>query len=234
MANFKSLPIDQFLTNLASKQPTPGGGAAAAIGGAVGSAAASMAAGMYIHHNSCCHTLMFDFIGLILSCRILLSFLYCFIHKTAYTQREKDKESGAAAKADELIKALDVTPLLQAADDDASAYGDLQRTWKESDSMAPDEKAAIEARALSIPTNLVESCHAQIVQIHMFMPHCNTNITSDAKVGIHMLAGSARAAYQVRLYLRLLCMCILLCISMLKYSLYNSYFTLLDFELILS
>ena len=36
----------------------------------------------------------------------------------------------------------------------------------------------------------------------MFMPHCNTNITSDAKVGIHMLAGSARAAYQVRLYLR--------------------------------
>lgn len=44
MANFKSLPIDQFLTNLAAKQPTPGGGAAAAIGGAVGSAAASMAA----------------------------------------------------------------------------------------------------------------------------------------------------------------------------------------------
>ena len=63
----------------------------------------------------------------------------------AYTQRKKDKESGAAAKASALIEALDVAPLLQAADDDAAAYADLQRTWKESD-MGAEEKAAIEAR----------------------------------------------------------------------------------------
>ncbi|KAL7537351.1 hypothetical protein ACHAXR_007757 [Thalassiosira sp. AJA248-18] len=157
MANLKSLSIDQFLTQLAAKQPTPGGGAAAAIGGAVGSAAAKMAAN--------------------------------------YTQRKKDKESGAAAKANELINALDVAPLLKAADDDAAAYADLQRTWKESD-MPAEEKAAIEARALSIPTSLLELCHEQILKIHEFLPHCNNNITSDAKVGIHQLAGSARAAYQ--------------------------------------
>lgn len=94
-----------------------------------------------------------------------------------------------------IINKLDVAPLLQAADDDASAYADLQRTWKESD-MPAEEKAAIEARALRIPTNLLETCHSQIFWINDFLPHCNVNITSDAKVGIHQLAGAARAAYQ--------------------------------------
>eukprot|EP00614_Pseudopedinella_elastica_P007008 CAMPEP_0172603648 /NCGR_PEP_ID=MMETSP1068-20121228/23910_1 /TAXON_ID=35684 /ORGANISM="Pseudopedinella elastica, Strain CCMP716" /LENGTH=68 /DNA_ID=CAMNT_0013405463 /DNA_START=30 /DNA_END=236 /DNA_ORIENTATION=+ len=32
--------------------------------------------------------------------------------------------------------------------------------------------------------------------IGAFLPDCNPNITSDAKVGIHQLAGAARAAYQ--------------------------------------
>ena len=113
----------------------------------------------------------------------------------AYTTRKKDKESGAAEKAEEIQAAMDVTELLQAADDDAEAYADLQRTWKESD-MPAEEKAAIEARALAIPTNLLETCHKNIVAIHCFLPYCNTNITSDAKVGIHTLAGAARAAYQ--------------------------------------
>lgn len=116
----------------------------------------------------------------------------------AYTQRKVDIESGAANKATSLIAALDVTPLLKAADDDASAYADLQRTWKEGDTMPPEEKAAIEARALQIPISLLESCHAQILHIHEFLPFCNKNITSDAKVGMHQLAGAARAAYQVR------------------------------------
>lgn len=96
-----------------------------------------------------------------------------------------------------MIKSLDVTPLLVAADEDAEAYAALQRTWKEP-SMPPEEKKAIETRALAIPTNLVESCHASIVKIRDFLPHCNPNIQSDAKVGLHQLAGAARAAYQVR------------------------------------
>ena len=65
--------------------------------------------------------------------------------------------------------------------------------------MPPDEKLQIEKRALAIPTNLVEICHANIVRIMEFLPYCNSNITSDAKVGVHQLAGAARAAYQVRL-----------------------------------
>ena len=80
--------------------------------------------------------------------------------------------------------------------------------------MSPDEKAEIEARALSIPTKLMEVCHAHIIEINSFLPHCNTNITSDAKVGIHQLAGAARAAYQVRdsyiVFDCMLCICLIL------------------------
>jgi len=155
--SFRTQTIEQFVSSLGAKQPTPGGGAAAAVGASIGSAAASMAA--------------------------------------AYTQRKKDKESGAAEKAVELVNALEVEDLFQAADDDASAYADLQRTWKEID-MAADEKEKIEARALEVPTALLENCHGRIRKIQSFLPHCNKQITSDAKVGIHQLAGAARSAYQ--------------------------------------
>jgi formiminotetrahydrofolate cyclodeaminase len=39
-------------------------------------------------------------------------------------------------------------------------------------------------------------CHALVMAIQAFLPSCNPNITSDAKVGIHQLAGAACAAYQ--------------------------------------
>ena len=113
----------------------------------------------------------------------------------AYTQRKKDKESGAAAKAEMLVTKLDFNKALQAADEDAAAYGDLQRSWKDTD-MTAEEKKAIEARALAVPVSLVELCHDYILSIQAFLPDCNPNITSDAKVGIHQLAGAARAAYQ--------------------------------------
>mmetsp|Transcript_19960 Transcript_19960/g.29174 ORF Transcript_19960/g.29174 Transcript_19960/m.29174 type:complete len:192 (-) Transcript_19960:870-1445(-) len=113
----------------------------------------------------------------------------------AYTKRKKDVESGAAEKADFLIKSIDLEYFLKAADDDAVAYADLQRTWKDS-SMTAEEKTVIEARALAIPVNLVETCLNNILAIQNFLPDCNPNITSDAKVGIHQLAGAARAAYQ--------------------------------------
>lgn len=113
----------------------------------------------------------------------------------AYSQRKKDQESGAAAKAEALIQKLDFEKALQAADADAAAYADLQRSWKDKE-MTTSEKTAIEARALAVPVSLVEMCHDYILAIHAFLPHCNPNITSDAKVGIHELAGAARAAYQ--------------------------------------
>jgi formiminotetrahydrofolate cyclodeaminase len=113
----------------------------------------------------------------------------------AYTQRKKDKESGAAEKANRLIASIQLENFLDAADEDAIAYADLQRTWKDSD-MSKEEKEKIEARALAVPVNLMETCHQNIKSIHEFLPHCNPNITSDAKVGIHQLAGAMRAAYQ--------------------------------------
>lgn len=42
-------------------------------------------------------------------------------------------------------------------------------------------------------------CHRHINAIKTFLPACNPQITSDAKVGCHMLAGAARAAYQTAL-----------------------------------
>jgi len=113
----------------------------------------------------------------------------------AYTQRKKDQESGAAVKAEALIQKLNFSKALQFADDDAKAYADLQRSWKDAD-MSADEKRAIETQALAVPVELVELCHDYIVSIQSFLPDCNPNITSDAKVGIHTLAGAARAAYQ--------------------------------------
>lgn len=113
----------------------------------------------------------------------------------AYTQRKKDKESGAAERAEALIQKLDFEKALNAADEDAAAYADLQRSWKDSE-MTAEEKKAIEARALAVPVSLVDLCHEYIIAIQSFLPHCNPNITSDAKVGIHQLAGAARAAYQ--------------------------------------
>ena len=153
-----SQTLDQFVSALAAKQPTPGGGAAAAVGAAVGSSAAQMAA--------------------------------------QYTQRKKDVESGAAAKAQALIETLSKDNLLARADDDAKAYADLQSTWKKDHGLTEEQITQIQATALMVPTELVVDCHSQIVHIQEFLPHCNPNITSDAKVGIHQLAGAARAAYQ--------------------------------------
>jgi len=115
-----------------------------------------------------------------------------------YTQRKKDIESGAAASAQELIAKLQSQSLFAMADADAAAYADLQRSWKDSN-MTAEEKSTIEATALQVPVSLMEYCVTSIKAIKEFLPSCNPNITSDAKVGIHQLAGSARAAYQTAL-----------------------------------
>jgi formiminotetrahydrofolate cyclodeaminase len=119
----------------------------------------------------------------------------------AYTQRSKDETSGAAAQARQLLVTMELPALLSMADDDVQAYQDLQSTWKNKDSNNNDLKSQddiqhIQTRALEVPTLLVEACHARIRAVHDFLPHCNPNIASDAKVGIHQMAGAARAAYQ--------------------------------------
>jgi formiminotetrahydrofolate cyclodeaminase len=118
----------------------------------------------------------------------------------AYTTRKKDVQSGAAAHAQELIAQLDTfaAVALAEADRDEVAYNDLQRSWKDAE-MTIGEKAEIEVAALAVPVRMVELCHKSICAIVNFIPVCNPNITSDAKVGVHLLAGAARAAYQTAL-----------------------------------
>ena len=72
----------------------------------------------------------------------------------------------------------------------------MQATWKKDCTLSQEEITARQAKALQVPTLLLEACHARILQIHQFLPDCNSNIKSDALSGIHQLAGAARAAYQ--------------------------------------
>ena len=101
----------------------------------------------------------------------------------AYTQRKKDKESGAAAKALVLRSALcdAAARELVAADEDAEAYAALQTTWTDK-TLPAQAKAQIEASALAVPTGVVERCHEKAASIAAFAPSCNPNIVSDAKV----------------------------------------------------
>ena len=114
----------------------------------------------------------------------------------SYTQRKKDEESGAAESARTMIARMDLGSLLSMADDDVSAYKSLQSTWKKDSGLTPDQVKEIQTNALKVPTVLLEACHDRILAVQKFLPKCNPNITSDAKVGIHQLAGAARSAYQ--------------------------------------
>jgi len=114
----------------------------------------------------------------------------------AYTQRKKDEESGAADAARTMITNMDIPSLLKMADDDVDAYKSLQSTWKKDSGLTSEKIKEIEFDALLVPTVLVEACHKRIIAINHFLPKCNPNITSDAKVGIHQLAGAMRSAYQ--------------------------------------
>jgi methenyltetrahydrofolate cyclohydrolase len=114
----------------------------------------------------------------------------------AYTQRKKDEESGAAEAARTMISKMDIPAFLAMADDDVQAYQLLQSTWKQDSGLTKEQIEDIQANALKVPTLLVQACHERILAVSQFLPQCNPNITSDAKVGIHQLAGAARAAYQ--------------------------------------
>lgn len=115
-----------------------------------------------------------------------------------YSQRKKEVESGVAVKAQVLATNLNAAAELcvQIADEDAEAYSQLQSTWKKDCALSAEEKLAVEAQALNVPVRLVRVCHEHAASIHQFLPDCNPNIRSDAKVALHLLAGGARAAFQ--------------------------------------
>ena len=84
--------------------------------------------------------------------------------------------------------------LYELSEDDQKAYADLQRSWKEK--LPDEEKNKIEERAMQIPWRIVEICHEAIKAVHDFIPYCNPILISDAKAGVHILAGAMRAAWQ--------------------------------------
>mmetsp|Transcript_26084 Transcript_26084/g.63274 ORF Transcript_26084/g.63274 Transcript_26084/m.63274 type:complete len:196 (-) Transcript_26084:26-613(-) len=114
-----------------------------------------------------------------------------------YTTRKKDEESGVAGEARALAAALDAAAArcIVLADEDETAYAAIQASWKD-ESLSAEDKAKIEATALNVPVSLLKLCHEQSSAVANFLPRCNPNITSDAKVCIHLLAGAGRAAYQ--------------------------------------
>eukprot|EP00933_Yihiella_yeosuensis_P067683 TRINITY_DN72675_c0_g1_i1.p1 TRINITY_DN72675_c0_g1~~TRINITY_DN72675_c0_g1_i1.p1 ORF type:complete len:222 (-),score=60.76 TRINITY_DN72675_c0_g1_i1:146-772(-) len=115
-----------------------------------------------------------------------------------YTTRKKDEESGVAEEARALASRLQcaASKCLTAADEDAAAYAALQSTWKKDCSLSEEEKSKISAEALDCPSRLLKICIDEAEAVAAFLPRCNPNITSDAKVSIHLLAGAARAAFQ--------------------------------------
>ncbi|CAE8719367.1 unnamed protein product, partial [Polarella glacialis] len=115
-----------------------------------------------------------------------------------YTTRKKDEETGVAEEARTLAARLQAAAArcIKAADEDAAAYASLQATWKKDCPLSEEEKSKVAAEALSVPTRLLLLCAEEAAAVASFLPKCNPNITSDAKVALHLLAGAGRAAYQ--------------------------------------
>ena len=111
-----------------------------------------------------------------------------------YTQRKKDKERGVFDKAKASGDLLTASALsdVAAADADAAAYAALQSTWKKDCALTEAEKDRVAADALAVPVDLLERCYLNARDVAAFVPLCNPNIVSDAKVALHLLAGAAR------------------------------------------
>ena len=80
---------------------------------------------------------------------------------------------------------------LDAADADAKSYLALQATWKKD---FHGNKSEAQARLWRCRSRC-RAVRETRCCIDVFYPKCNPNILSDAKVGIHLLAGAARAAF---------------------------------------
>lgn len=115
-----------------------------------------------------------------------------------YTTGKKwaDRAEQATALAEALEEAA--KRCLALADEDAAAYTALQASWKDQ-SQSDAEKAAIAAWAQGVPAGLIATCAEQAEALAGFLEACNPMIVSDAKAGIHLLAGAGRAAWQTLL-----------------------------------
>ncbi|MFW5845433.1 MAG: cyclodeaminase/cyclohydrolase family protein [Planctomycetota bacterium] len=110
-------------------------------------------------------------------------------------KRWADRSEEAAALASTLERQAE--RVLDLAEEDQRAYEALQETWRSE--LPEDEVQRRQHAAQQVPATLLKICHAALVDLHAFLPRCNPQIVSDVRVGIHLLAGAARAAWQTLL-----------------------------------
>eukprot|EP00511_Aplanochytrium_stocchinoi_P004955 CAMPEP_0204838726 /NCGR_PEP_ID=MMETSP1346-20131115/31709_1 /ASSEMBLY_ACC=CAM_ASM_000771 /TAXON_ID=215587 /ORGANISM="Aplanochytrium stocchinoi, Strain GSBS06" /LENGTH=202 /DNA_ID=CAMNT_0051974939 /DNA_START=182 /DNA_END=790 /DNA_ORIENTATION=+ len=115
-----------------------------------------------------------------------------------YTKPKKEKPSLDAAALSNLAKKLQEASFhsLVLAQRDEEAFTALERTWKKDNDISRTEVELIKKQALDVPLELFNHSYKNIVILDEFLPKCSKNIISDAKVSIHLLCGSARAAFQ--------------------------------------
>jgi formiminotetrahydrofolate cyclodeaminase len=113
-----------------------------------------------------------------------------------YTTGARYAERSAQSEA--LAKALDLaaSDCLTLADADAAAYAGLTAARKLKDEAAIATATVASAR---IPADLLGACARNAQALAAFLPQCNPHLVSDVKVGIHLLAGGGRAAWQTLL-----------------------------------
>jgi formiminotetrahydrofolate cyclodeaminase len=85
---------------------------------------------------------------------------------------------------------------LRLGDADATAYAAVGIARKTKDAAAI---AAAERAAAAVPADLLALCAQHAAGLAAFIPTCNPFLVSDVKVGIHLLAGAGRAAWQTLL-----------------------------------
>jgi formiminotetrahydrofolate cyclodeaminase len=103
-------------------------------------------------------------------------------------------EAEALAFADLLTNAA--TACERLGDADAVAYAAVGTARKSKDTAAITEA---EGRAAAVPAELLALCAQHAAGLAAFIPTCNPWLVSDVKVGIHLLAGAGRAAWQTLL-----------------------------------
>lgn len=81
-------------------------------------------------------------------------------------------------------------------DADAAAYAAVGAARKTKDAITI---TAAEQQAGTVPADLLALCALHATALASFIPSCNPNLISDVKVGIHLLAGAGRAAWQTLL-----------------------------------
>lgn len=81
-------------------------------------------------------------------------------------------------------------------DADAESYAAVGIARKSKDAAA---LTAAEQRAAQVPADLLAACAVHAAGLAAFIPTCNPFLLSDVKVGIHLLAGAGRAAWQTLL-----------------------------------